>query len=169
MRQAIAPDTFGPMAGNELYWGGPEFDLVCVVSALREHLVAHALNQRLGLNLSREITDLDMVVENGSSVAFFPVFQYEDPINQRQYKLLGNRSLPGASAKAMAPSLFDETDARHLLLPELPRTDYLLLCEGHWPEQDLNNLVLDLREVPSIATAYRMETGRLKNIGNIIL
>jgi hypothetical protein len=155
------------MARTELLFE-PEidFELICIVCHQREHRLAWAMNEMLELRFSRLKEDLDTYAEDQTVSGQFAMYGHRDSLQQRHLLLIGNRSLPGSGADAS--DLFG-TEQSLNLMPELPRVDYFLLCKGHWPNASMDDLVLSLRQLKMVITAYRQPTEKLRYVNNLVI
>jgi len=143
-----------------------DFALICIVCHQREHRLAWAMNTMLEFRFARLKEDLDTFADDQTVAAQFAMYGHKDSLQQRNLLLVGNRSLPGSGTEAS--DLFG-TEQSLSLMPELPRVDYFLLCKGHWPDTDIDDLVLSLRQLRMVITAYRQPTEKLRYVNNLVI
>lgn len=95
----------------------------------------------MGMNLPG--TDQDTV--------YLPVYQYMVPNSMDRYLLYKLK-----------------TD-NAVLLPELPRMDYLWLVQTWNHEEDAANIISELRKLPDIVLSQILERAQLKNLKNLLV
>lgn len=145
-----------------------DFTLICLVCHQREHRLAWAMNELLHLQLTRLKDDLDTFAVDQSVQGQYAMYGHRDHTMQRYLLLIGNRSLPGTGTESSSGVLF-KTEQSINLMPELPRVDYFLLCKGHWPSEDIDNLVQCLRHLKMVMTAYHQPTEKLRSVNNLVI
>lgn len=109
-----------------------DFDLYGIISTLRPYKLAWEINRCLNLNLKKtedyEVMHKNKVLNN--------YLNYSQTTEHSLVKLFKTKPL-------------EEEDERNLLIPELPRFDFILLVKGE-AYMDSNRLQELLRNIPSI-------------------
>jgi hypothetical protein len=108
-----------------------DFDLYGLISTIKPYKMAWELNRCLNINL---IKSDDYEVEHKNSVNNYQ--HYSQVTAHTLVKLFKNKPI-------------EENDERNLLLPELPRFDFILLVKGD-AYADNNRLQELLRNIPSV-------------------
>lgn len=143
-----------------------EFELICICSQLREYRLAHLLNARIGLILSRE-EDLNSEHAEADGLATYARFLFDDELICRSYTLLGNQPL--TRPEVTRPGDLFGTEQTQPLMQELSKADYLLLIYGDITGAELSDLCNTIRSLPDVVTAYPSDPRILKDISPIAL
>ncbi|GHN00958.1 hypothetical protein WSM22_24470 [Cytophagales bacterium WSM2-2] len=109
-----------------------DFDVYGIISTIKSYKMAWELNHALNVNLIKS-EDYEVMHKN-KSVNNYLHYSHDTPFSL--LKLLKNKPL-------------EESDDRNLLLPELPRFDFILLARGE-TYADNNRLQELLRKIPSV-------------------
>ena len=139
-----------------------DFVLIAIHSSLEDHALVYTLNRDLNIKLTRTTTDLDIT---GS--CSFPVFEWKDQINDRCWNLFTNNNITEENLKRQ--DLFQNEislTVRHLI-PEHKEVDFFLKIEQE-DECLEDEVIKTLINIPSIVTAYIVNTERLKSKHNLI-
>ena len=147
------------------------FKLVAIHCSIEEYKLAFLLNKHLDLRLSRARNDIDLHIK--SVRALFALYKYNDHQKYCNYFLVSNKS-KGQTKQAEAGfgSLFGEEEMASKtthLLPEYAKVDFFLKLEEEESDLVSEVLLLDkIKEIPQIATAYSIETEKIKSKENLI-
>ncbi|EAR16738.1 MULTISPECIES: IPExxxVDY family protein [Robiginitalea] len=136
------------------------FGLFAIHSQLEDYALAYALNQACSIKLRRLREDLEL-----DRQVNFPLFQYKDEANQREWTLVRNSGISTGAGPAAGLFPDEPSHRRHYLIPEKKEVDYFLKLDGEDGEQ---KLVARLLSVEKIITAYRLEASELKSKQNLI-
>ena len=136
------------------------FGLFAIHSQLEDYALAYALNAACSINLRRLRQDLEL-----DRQVHFPLFQYKDEANQREWTLVRNSGISKGTGPAAGLFPDEPSQRRHYLIPEKKEVDYFLKLDGEDGEQ---KLVARLLSVAKIITAYRLEASKLKSKQNLI-
>lgn len=136
------------------------FGLFAIHSQLEDYALAYALNAACSINLRRLRQDLEL-----DRQVHFPLFQYKDEANQREWTLVRNSGISKGAGPAAGLFPDEPSQRRHYLIPEKKEVDYFLKLDGEDGEQ---KLVARLLSVAKIITAYRLEASKLKSKQNLI-
>lgn len=146
------------------------FKLVAIHCSVEEYKLAFLLNKHLDLRLSRARNDVDLYIRSVRAV--FALYKYRDQQKYCDYYLISNKC-KGQSTRTTAGfgSLFGEEEMASettYLLPEFNKVDFFLKIEEE-SEFVSEALLLDrIKEIPQIATAYSIETNKIKSKDNLI-
>ncbi len=125
-----------------------DFTLIGIICHHRDYRLCMALNKKLEINLSKEE---EYTVFNNKRMEdqFFSFYEY---VNEEgdQYNLISNKSQKG------------------YLIPEQNQIDFLFLLRYMRGPVDDAELIAQLKEIPVILGAYRLETGKLKSRENLV-
>lgn len=139
-----------------------DFVLIALHSSLVDHALVYTLNQHLKIKLRRTTSDLDIT---GSSS--FPVFEWKDQINDRCWNLITNNNITEENFKRQDLFQNEISLTVHHLIPEHKEVDFFLKIEQE--DECLEDEVIStLINIPSIVTAYKVNTERLKSKHNLI-
>jgi hypothetical protein len=109
-----------------------DFDLYGISSSIKPYKMAWELNRCLNINLVKS-EDYEVTHKNNSVSNYL---HYSQTTTHTLVKLLKNKPI-------------EENEERNLLLPELPRFDFILLAKGD-AYTDNNRLQELLRNIPSV-------------------
>lgn len=146
------------------------FKLIAIHCSVEEYKLAFLLNKHLNLRLSRGRNDIDLRIK--SSLAVFALYTYKDEQKYCDYFLISNKC-KGQSIKTTADfgSLFGEEEMSSetiYLLPEFKKVDFFLKIEEDSDMVSEALLLERIKEIPQIATAYSIETNKIKSKENLI-
>lgn len=99
-------------------------DVLCVHTALPSYLFVFNLNRLLGLSLRRSKEDISI----GASTQGFAIYEFNCDILQQSWQVVENHTT--TSSNALSFGLFEQTEKRVFLFPELDRTDLLVCVNG---------------------------------------
>jgi len=130
----------------------PEFDflLIGISCHLKDYRFVWNLNHHLNYQLKRE-DDLSMIVDKLKTKSLFSIFSYEDEENHIHYSLIANRGDAG------------------ILIPELKTVDYLLQIRGPLEDEELEQEVERLKNVPNVLTAFSIDPTTLKSGASLLI
>ena len=139
-----------------------DFILIALHSSLEDHALAYALNNELKIKLSRSREDFELS-ENNS----FPVFEWKDEINDRDWILIPNLNVKEENLNRQ--DLFENVMSQtvHHLIPEHKEVDFFLKIEQGDESLD-EELMKHILTIPNIVTAYLVDTEQLKSKYNLI-
>ncbi len=115
-----------------------DYKLIGIASHENDYRLTWAINKALGVTLIRK-EDLKLVHPKHKIEVNYSIFNYNDENNYVNYNLISNKSEKG------------------FLLPEIKNIDFVLKVSGD-PEIDfLNNILVSLKKIDIIITAYIIE------------
>lgn len=128
-----------------------DFELLGIVSPIREYRMAWLVNQELDLNLVK-VDDLELEFINAEKLEI------------AQYFL----SLPHGFIQLLKNKAINSTQQLAYLIPELKNLDYFLLVQDETEELDLINFVKKLSQNPLVQSIVRIDISKLKSKENLL-
>jgi hypothetical protein len=128
-----------------------DFELLGIVSPIREYRMAWLVNQELELNLVKA-DDLELEFLNAEKLEI------------AQYLL----SLPHGFIQLLKNKAINSTQQAAYLIPELKNLDYFLLVQDETEELDLINFVKKLSRNPLVQSIVRIDITKLKSKENLL-
>ncbi len=125
-----------------------DFALIGIICHHRDYRLCISLNKMLDINLSKK--EEYMVFNNkrmeDQSFSFYEYVNEEDD----RYNLISNKSLKG------------------FLLPEQNLIDYLFFIRYVRMEVDETEILKQIKQIPIILGAYKLDTSKLKSRENLV-
>ncbi|WP_026950183.1 IPExxxVDY family protein [Algoriphagus mannitolivorans] len=128
-----------------------DFELLGLVSPVKDYKMAWAINQTLGLNLVR-------------SEEIFIEFLSSPSLEISQYFL----SLPHGFVQLLKNKSLNSSQQLAYLIPELRNMDYFLLVQDETEEIDISEFASQLAKNPLIQSAVRLDVSKLKSKENLL-
>ena len=128
-----------------------DFELLGIVSPIREYRMAWLVNQELDLNLVKA-DDLELEFLNAEKLEI------------AQYFL----SLPHGFIQLLKNKAINSTQQLAYLIPELKNLDYFLLVQDETEELDLINFVKKLSQNQLVQSIVRIDISKLKSKENLL-
>ena len=128
-----------------------DFELLGIVSPIREYRMAWLVNQELEINLVKA-DDLELEFLNSEKLE---IAQYFLSLPHGFIQLLKNKALNSSQQLAY-------------LIPELKNLDYFLLVQDETEELDLINFVKKLSQNPLVQSIVRIDISKLKSKENLL-
>jgi len=128
-----------------------DFELLGIVSPIREYRMAWLVNQELELNLVK-VDDLELEFLNSEKLE---IAQYFLSLPHGFIQLLKNKALNSAQQLAF-------------LVPELKNLDYFLLVQDETEQMDLSNFMEKLSRNPLVQSIVRIDISKLKSKENLL-
>jgi len=128
-----------------------DFELLGIVSPIREYRMAWLVNQELELNLIKA-DDLELEFLNAEKLE---IAQYFLSLPHGFIQLLKNKALNSAQQLAY-------------LVPELKNLDYFLLVQDETEQLDLSNFMEKLSRNPLVQSIVRIDISKLKSKENLL-
>jgi hypothetical protein len=128
-----------------------DFELLGIVSPIREYRMAWLVNQELELNLVKA-DDLELEFLNAEKLEI------------AQYFL----SLPHGFIQLLKNKAINSTQHLAYLLPELKNLDYFLLIQDETEELDLVSFMKKLAQNPLVQSIVRIDISKLKSKENLL-
>ena len=128
-----------------------DFELLGIVSPIREYRMAWLVNQELDLNLVKA-DDLELEFLNAEKLE---IAQYFLSLPHGFIQLLKNKAINSKQQLAY-------------LIPELKNLDYFLLVQDETEELDLINFAKKLSQNPLVQSIVRIDISKLKSKENLL-
>ncbi len=128
-----------------------DFELLGIVSPIREYRMAWLVNQELELNLVK-VDDLELEFLNSEKLE---IAQYFLSLPHGFIQLLKNKALNSVQQLAY-------------LVPELKNLDYFLLVQDETEQMDLSNFMEKLSQNPLVQSIVRIDISKLKSKENLL-
>ncbi len=122
-----------------------EYTIIAIACHLKEYRISFQLNQSLRIRL-RRYEDLLLEEADVSRNRNYALYSYDDQDQRCFYFLLANHHPEGK------------------LLGSLKQTDYFLIISQLLPKEDLNRIVLNIRSIQGVLTAYHIQSSDTRNI-----
>lgn len=126
-----------------------EFGLIAISCHLKDYRLCWSLNQAKSWRLERT-DNLEFREDGAESMKSFSLYIYPDEENYAQIFVVSNRSEGG------------------LLIPEAKQVDYFLLIKGHVEEEQVEDLLAEVKKLTGVLTAFRMDPNSLRSKRNLI-
>jgi hypothetical protein len=126
-----------------------DFCLIGISSHLRDYRISWALNKELNINFKKE-KDYEIALKKQEDAQFFSHYAFNCEETQRSYHLFANKCPTG------------------FLLPEVKHADYLLMLDGNFNEQNIEDLCKLIRQIDQINTVFEIDVETLKSKKNLI-
>ncbi|HEY8513228.1 MAG TPA: IPExxxVDY family protein [Cyclobacteriaceae bacterium] len=123
-----------------------DFDVYGIISSAKGYRLAWELNQYLGVHLVKE-PDITVGFRKNVHIGFA---HYSFETHASTLKLLRNKTADGGG--------------RYYLAPEFPHFDFIVLSRFH----DGDNILEQLRQVPSVELAAAVAKDELKSKSNFV-
>lgn len=149
--------------------GDDYFKLIALHGSIEEYRLAFLLNKHLNLQLARAREDLDFT--NSDTHVKFPLYEFYDCQNHCRYYLIANRAQQQKMREPETTGLFkgeNQDPNPFYLLPEFQHADFFLKIEEEGNSVSEGALMESLKEIPQLATAYRIDSNRIKSKTNLI-
>ncbi len=128
-----------------------DFELLGIVSPIREYRMAWLVNQELELNLVK-VDDLELEFLNSEKLE---IAQYFLSLPHGFIQLLKNKALNSVQQLAY-------------LVTELKNLDYFLLVQDETEQMDLSNFMEKLSQNPLVQSIVRIDISKLKSKENLL-
>jgi hypothetical protein len=146
------------------------YQLVAIHTSLEDYRLAYFINQKLPINLSSNKNEIHINIKEGETK--FSRFYYYDKEKQISWNLIQNKSEVIQSKKDNNQNLFSdlnmEVSTKVFLLPEFKKVDYFLKIDNTDEVMDSTAIQLLLKTIENIATAYSVDTLKIKSKNNLI-
>ena len=128
-----------------------DFELLGIVSPIRDYRMAWLVNKELELNLVK-VEDLELEFLSAEKLE---ISQYFLSLPHGFIQLLKNKALNSAQQLAY-------------LVPELKNLDYFLLVQDETEQLDLSNFMEKLSRNPLVQSIVRIDISKLKSKENLL-
>ena len=126
-----------------------DFDVVGISCHARDYRLCWALNQKLGIALTKQEKDLEIKTKKQPLATGHSLYSFYDEMDHIEYQLVINKS--GGS----------------IILPEQKNADYIFLLRNNFVIE-MDELMQKLNSIEMVQTAFRIELNTLKSKENLI-
>lgn len=120
-------------------------DVLCIHTALPSYLFVFNLNRLLGLSVCRSKEDITLhALTQG-----FAVYEYDCEVLQQKWRIVENHVT--TTSDATTDSLFEQTEKRVFLFPDLNHTDLLVCVNGL-----TNAAIKKISAIGRVISCYRL-------------
>ena len=142
-----------------------DYELIAIHSSLEDYKLAYSLNVVLGVQLSKNLSYVEIAIPEGKSA--FINYIFDDKKNDIVWTLIENKATIINSNKQTS-SLFEQIDITVFLLPEFKKADYLLKIENIDYGFEAESIIEKIQEIKNVTTAYTIDITNLKSKNNLI-
>lgn len=147
-----------------------DYTLFAIHSPMESYRLAFILNKQLYIRLERR--PKDVLVHSSLQNMAYTLYSYVDEQNYQTYYLIKNRSLlvDGNTTFTSSTQMHLETQValQKKLIPEKSNVDYFLKIESERNSRTYDHLLVQLRNIPQIASTYTLDYTQLKSKNNLI-
>lgn len=126
-----------------------DYDLVGLVCHQSDYRIGWALNEQLGLQLSKSEKSYAVYEKKGKIVSSHSLYEWQDDCSDLHYFLIKNK------------------DKIHYLIPEKKQIDYFLAIQSAGIV-DLAKLLQEIKKIPAVLTAYIFDPQELKSADRLV-
>ena len=149
-----------------------DFVLIGISSHEKDYRFCWSLNNKLNIELAK--TDsLEIKGKKQVTPSYFSFFTFDNPDEFIEYSVIANFSESKSLAVAEA-GLFggeratQEQRENEFLIPEHKQMNYLMVIRGELEDEEVNELIKQIREIDIVLTAVRIDPKNLKSKQNLI-
>lgn len=142
------------------------YELLALHCSLEPYRLAFLLNQKLGLQLRRNRSDVYIWYPEGEGA--HACYEYENPYNYLKYYLVKNRShrdLQEQPASGLFPTI---QGGPTYLVPEHKKADYFLKVRIEASHFSMKKTCTGILQIPQVVAAYSMNKSQIKSKNNLI-
>ncbi|MCB9189587.1 MAG: IPExxxVDY family protein [Flavobacteriales bacterium] len=126
-----------------------DFYLLGISCHEKDYRTCWAINQALGINLSKEENDIEVIIKKTNRCSLHSMFTYYNEETETEFRLIANRSTLG------------------VLIPEKAQADYLLMVTDN-SEKSIDDIRRQINEIPFVLTSFVVDVEDLKSKENLI-
>jgi hypothetical protein len=126
-----------------------DFVLIAITSPLKDYRLCYLINRGLHLNFTKT-EDLCLDPLHGGSPSFFSIYQFRQANSDTDFFFIANKGSEG------------------YLVPEMNKTDYLLMIKNYFEPEELEKLVTGLNHIPEIVAAVKVDPKKIKSRENLL-
>ncbi|NER17204.1 IPExxxVDY family protein [Spongiivirga citrea] len=143
------------------------YSLFALHSPVEDYKLVYEMNNLLSSKFYRVRNDIDLIQQG----VRFSRFEWNNENIDTIWNIVTNKVVVNAVSKPDQLSLFDggdNTTIQYHLIPEQPKVDYFLKIEGDYNQFMVNQLLLKLKSIPHLETAYMLDHESLRSRSNLI-
>jgi len=126
-----------------------DFVLIAITSSLKDYRLCFLINRELKFNFTKT-DDLYLDPLHGNCPAYFSIYQYSIEDQDTDLFFIANKGSEG------------------YLIPEMNKTDYLLMIKNYYDNDELETLVAGLNKIPEIVAAVKVDPKKIKSRENLL-
>ncbi len=127
-----------------------DFILIAISCPLKDYRLCHFINKHTGLSL-KKTEDYLVYIPQYEETCAFSCFTDIPEEQETEYFLFSNKGVENG-----------------YLIPEMKQSDYFLMIKNFIDEEDLDNLITALNEIPEVVVASEIAPEKLKSRENLI-
>ncbi len=126
-----------------------DFVLIAITSPLKDYRLCYLINRNLHLNFGKT-DDLCVDLMQGNRPSYFSIYHFCPDNTDTDLFFIANKGTEG------------------YLLPEMNKTDYLLMIKNYFEPDELEKLVIGLNHIPEIVAAVKVDPKKIKSRENLL-
>jgi len=126
-----------------------DFVLIAITSPLKDYRLCYLVNRTLRFNFVKT-DDLYLDPMHGNNPAWFSVYKFRFDESDTDLFFIANKGSEG------------------YLIPEMNKTDYLLMIKNYIDNQELEKLIAGLNGIPEIVSAVKVDPKKIKSRENLL-
>jgi len=126
-----------------------DFVLIAITSSLKDYRLCFLINRALNFNFAKT-DDLEIDLLHGSDKAYFSLYKHTPEDSETDFFFISNKGTEG------------------YLIPEMNKTDYLLMIKNYIDENELENTITGLNRIPEIVAAVKVDPKKIKSRENLL-
>lgn len=148
-----------------------DFVLIGISSHEKDYRFCWALNNKLKFELSKK-ESLEIKGKKQNTPSYFSFFTFDDQNQYKEYSVLANFS-ESKSLILTENTLFgtpekSKQSENEFLIPEHKQMNYFLVIRGELEDEQVAELILQIKEIDIVLTAIRIDPKTLKSKQNLI-
>jgi len=126
-----------------------DFVLIAITSSLKDYRLCYLINRELGFNFIK-IDDLYLDPTHGEKPSYFSLYKYSWESSETDFYFISNKGSEG------------------YLIPEMNKTDFLLMIKNYMDEDDLEKALIGLNRIQEIVAAVKVNPKKIKSRENLL-
>jgi hypothetical protein len=126
-----------------------DFVLIAITSSLKDYRICYMVNKELNFNFIKS-DDLYLDPLHGEAPAYFSLYKYSWESSETEFYFISNKGSEG------------------YLIPEMNKTDYLLMIKNYIDEDELDDIILRLNRISEIVAAVKVDPKKIKSRENLL-
>jgi hypothetical protein len=126
-----------------------DFVLIAITSSLKDYRLCFLINRGINFNFAKK-DDLELDLLNGSAKSAFSLYKYYIEESETEFLFISNKGTEG------------------YLVPEMNKTDYLLMIKNYIDENELENIITCLNRIPEVVAAVKVDPKKIKSRENLL-
>ncbi|WP_448700912.1 IPExxxVDY family protein [Mucilaginibacter sp. AW1-3] len=126
-----------------------DFVLIAITSSLKDYRLCYLVNRELKFNFTKG-DDLHLDPLHGNNPAYFSIYRHSVVDEDTDFFFIANKGSEG------------------YLIPEMNKTDYLLMIKNYYDNDELEKLITGLNRIPEIVAAVKVDPKKIKSRENLL-